>query len=90
MTDTTYNGWTNWETWQILLWCDNEPATYEMRRDWLRALRNAPGAVSTEDFFRDMFPEGTPDMDTPDDLDHVNWGEIAAHMDDEWLEVRNA
>lgn len=23
MTDNTYNGWTNWETWNINMWFDN-------------------------------------------------------------------
>tara|TARA_R100000388_G_scaffold87377_1_gene67297 strand:- start:170 stop:433 length:264 start_codon:yes stop_codon:yes gene_type:complete len=26
--DTTYNGWTNYETWQCALWIDNEPSLY--------------------------------------------------------------
>jgi len=28
MTDQTYNGWTNYETWNYKLWMDNEEASY--------------------------------------------------------------
>ena len=28
MKDNTYNGWTNWETWNFKLWLDNSEDTY--------------------------------------------------------------
>lgn len=29
MSDTTYNGWRNYETWVVKLWMDNEQPSYE-------------------------------------------------------------
>ena len=29
-----YNGWTNYETWNVALWLDNDQGTYEMMREW--------------------------------------------------------
>ena len=32
----SYNGWSNYETWCVALWMDNEPGTYEERCDIMR------------------------------------------------------
>jgi hypothetical protein len=90
MTDKTYNGWTNWETWQILLWCDSEPGTYEWRMEWLRGFRWEPDSRDVEMLFRDMFPEGTPDMDDASDMAKVDWDEITEHLVTEWQEENAA
>lgn len=72
----SYNGWTNYETWSVALWVDNDEPTYRFK---LRALRHLdPDEVTAdvaESIARDLFPSGR----TPDgaDLDAVNWDEIA-------------
>lgn len=33
MTDNTYNGWTNYETWAVALWIDNERGSYDYWRE---------------------------------------------------------
>ena len=30
LTDTTYNGWTNYETWNVALWLGNDEGLYHM------------------------------------------------------------
>jgi len=32
MTDTTYNGWTNYETWNVALWINNCEGYYNLAR----------------------------------------------------------
>ena len=33
MTDASYNGWTNYETWVVNLWMDNEEGSYDYWRE---------------------------------------------------------
>ena len=39
-TDKTYNGWTNYETWAVKLWIDNEQGSYEYWREQARSAFN--------------------------------------------------
>lgn len=82
----TYNGWKNWETWNIVLWCDNEEAIYRDRLE-----RKPSTARECEDFIREWFPAGSPDMDS-DNFDPyeargaVDWQEIAEHWGTDYEE----
>lgn len=33
LTDQTYNGWTNYETWNVALWIGNDEGLYELARE---------------------------------------------------------
>ena len=76
--ENSYNGWTNWETWNLNLWLANDEDLY---RDMQRMLRRVHSVENLEDqlkgFCIEVFPEGTPDMSGAKDLFAVNWTEIA-------------
>lgn len=79
-----YNGWTNWETWQILLWASNDEGLYRQTNKFVRSTSFRVGfEMKCEYFFWHMFPEGTPDMDGAEEMNNVNWQEIAKHLE-EW------
>ena len=40
--DKTYNGWTNYETWLVKLWTDNEYAFYLRQTDLANEAREVP------------------------------------------------
>ena len=87
---STYNGWTNYATWNTALWVDNEEYTYFTRIDEQKRIVEWTAAL-VESFVRDVFPDGTPDMQVGllssvrDGLDHVNYDEIAEAWNDEEL-----
>ena len=39
-TDNTYNGWTNWETWNFKLWIDNDQDLYNLVHINVKTLDN--------------------------------------------------
>ena len=79
--DTTYEGWKNWETWNVILWIDNEEPLYRSKVAFLRGFcAEDLTADDVEQFCRELFPEGTPDMDKTDNgMNAVDWDEIVDH-----------
>ncbi len=85
MSNQEYNGWTNWETWNVALWVDNDYETYKRKQRFVRGLRildwrDFVGHV--EHFCKEIYPSGTADMKDESEMDNVNYQEIA----DAWQE----
>jgi kynureninase len=77
MTDNTYNGWTNYETWRVRLemfdgdYCsDNDLDAYDLGQH-LREMAAETIDAQSEGWARDYARAF---------LDAVNWREIAEHM----------
>lgn len=92
MTDTTYEGWKNWETWNMALWIDNEEPRYKRKVKLLKKLTpETLTAGRVEAFCRHEFPVGTPDMagkGRADRLNAVDFEEIAESWRAEIEEIK--
>lgn len=79
------NGWTNWATWNVPLWIDNEEGLY---RNKLSLLAQASKPIEAGDvrFFVNAFMHNTTPDFKPGDINDVNWDEIADHWEEERLE----
>lgn len=56
MTDTEYNGWKNYETWNVVLWINNDEGLY----NWAKEYRNR-GYVKFAEDLREIGVIETPD-----------------------------
>ena len=53
MTDEKYNGWTNYETWNVALWIDNDEGMYYTARDMAASIGEAMDDPRDDDEIRD-------------------------------------
>ena len=85
MSDNTYNGWTNWETWNVLLWLDNEQNLYNAKESFIRRNEHKQNfEILVKSFLTDIFSNGTPDMKTVEEMEAVNYEEIAETWQEEY------
>ena len=76
--DKEYNGWTNWETWNVALWVDNDYETYKEKQRYVRTRHFRESFEDlVESFCNKRYPNGTPDMDNSSEMRKVNYEEIA-------------
>jgi hypothetical protein len=88
----SYNGWTNYETWCMALWIDNDEDSYCYSRELVRGAED--GAVSglsreaiAAEVLKDWMEEQVPDLEASvwSDLlraafSEVDWYEIAENF----------
>ena len=87
---TTYNGWTNYETWNVKLWLDNEEGTYADTQHMARGARDEwELADELKSYVEDMAPDLGASMFADllgAALSEVNWQEIAAAYIEDYAE----
>ena len=76
-TDTEYNGWTNYETWNVALWIGNDEGLYQMAREWRHHGYKSLSHMLIE------FSPATPDGVKWDD-DNLNICELDEMMEELW------
>ena len=68
--DTTYNGWTNYETWNVALWIGNDERLYSMAREY-KFYENFAEAMKYELGMYET-PDGVSWTDSALDMDELN------------------
>lgn len=80
--DKTYNGWTNYETWNVKLWLDNDGE----QEYWAREARKAKSPYDLGQAIKASHEENTPTVTgvyadlLNGALSEVNWLEIAESL----------
>ncbi|KKL78181.1 hypothetical protein LCGC14_2027420 [marine sediment metagenome] len=89
--DTTYQGWTNYETWCVKLWLDNDQGTQELASEICKS-PEYDSHYQSGLALREIFPEVYTSVQTALDsegpasdlmrsaLDATNWTEIAKNI----------
>ena len=79
MTDTTFNGWANYETWNASLWINNDEPMYRLAVSYVEQARRFGQAIkfdspipALEYAFGQMTPDGVRWMDGRIDTDEMD------------------
>ena len=92
MTDTKYNGWSNWETWNANLWLNNEDSYWiERAQDCLNDAegRHKEAVSQLEDTLKEYHEENMPELQgmyaymLNAAMYEVDWQEIAESLLDD-------
>ena len=78
-----HNGWSNYMTWDIALWIDNEQGTYKYWRDLAEKMNVYDLADKLKDDIEEEQPEIAASLYSDIlgyGLAKVNWYEIAKHL----------
>lgn len=80
--DASYNGWPNYETWNVMLWMDNDEPSYRFYRDWYLRMKDRGQRFTGVD--AKWCCEYCLNTSTPDGIylsnSRIRWGAIAKAM----------
>lgn len=73
----TYNGWPNYQTWNVALWLGNDEPLYCAARAAARMHRGGLHGADARRIVRELLPQGTPDVGVLDMSRLTHWPSIA-------------
>jgi hypothetical protein len=87
-TDERYNGWTNYETWCVALWLDNDEY---LQNEAYRIVADCGNTYEAEQAFKEMIDDMNPLVETATmftdllnaAISNVNWYEIIEHYEED-------
>jgi hypothetical protein len=82
MSEETYNGWTNWDTWNAKLWLDNEQWT--AKEAYSCGAYLAPRGIERLKYLVLHCTQAVTGDGV--DMENVNWEEIFESYEEEWDE----
>jgi hypothetical protein len=77
-----YNGWANYETWNVALWIGNDEGLYNAAKE-RKAEIGRFNSKTADEFVSELLPDGTPDfqdMGKSRCYAKVRWSEIAKDL----------
>ena len=80
--DTTYNGWPNYQTWNVMLWMDSEESAYREYRAKVQRYADRKrhfGGVAAKSVVMNCFGSETPDG-VKLTSSRIRWSKIAEAM----------
>ena len=87
-----YNGWTNYETWNVALWIGNDEGLYRCQQETIQIYAANEKEITGQvvaDFFDEIMGSTTPDLKDLSSYERepVNFDEIAEHWETERQEM---
>ena len=76
---TDYNGWSNYETWNVKLWLDNDEGIYNEVLSWAKEVKGTKDPeVKLADRIKDYIEENAPELGSScyADLLNASLGEV--------------
>lgn len=73
--DTTCNGWANYETWNVMLWINNDYGLYSAAREFMSDYYGSNpyrDFINTYELWHDFTPDGVRWLDSGLDYDALN------------------